>query len=484
MNFWKKRSKPQNKKTKHPKFIGVQMFKKEIFNSIYSHPIKLIRYIGILFIPFLYGFTYIFAFNDPLSKTNKLDFTIIASKNQSKEPILTKAMEHMKNNNGKEININTKIMSADDIYKRNQAFQKEINKHYVSIALSNLRDSAGKEITISQWFKNQSQDLIKNLLSSNAKPISPIEVEKIASLFIQKLMQATSQTPLIEMFFNNKKNFLIAFGASTKAATNVVYVKMIQSFLELDESTLRNILELNDSTFNSIKPILTKVFKVSQESVKKMADIIIIKNGAQMEEHSKYGFGLAPFFVSMGLWVGGIATILFINGKVYREEENKTKLYFVKLSMVFISNLIQTTILFLSLLSIGFYKLGAPIVFMYFTSLIISMLFTTVIFSIRFMIPSRVAGIIMVVFFLIAQMATSGGLFPLFAQSKLIQGISNIMPLKYAVSSLRESMFETNYLQWFKYLVILWSITIPFQIAGPIVYTIRKNKQFPIKAVK
>ncbi len=458
---WFKRPKTKSK------FEFLRMLKEEIYDSIISHPFKIIRFLGILFIPFLYGFVYIFAFNDPLSKTNKLDFALIMPNDKSTSQVES-LISKIKKNQEKDVNITPVKMEAEDIYKKTNKFNQEVEKHYLSIVLT-MPQKNGKKLSLNEYLINQLQTFLKN---PGQKP------EDVINNFTDSFRK----DKIVQLYFNNKKNFLISFGASMKMATTTVYEKIIKSFVDLDDNTLTKLFPtITNQQLLFVKPLLQK----TKDLASKLGEFKLMKTKSQMEQHAKYGFGLAPFFIALSLWVGALATSLFINGRVHRKKENKLKLYFVKLFIASTASVTQTSILFLSLITIGFYNLGPPLAFMYFTALISALIFTSIIISIRFMIPSRVAGIITVVFLLILQMASSGGLFPQFAQSHLIQGISKVMPLKYAIDSLRDSMFEINGLKWFLNMLVLFTLSVTFQVAGPLIYSHRKNKEYPIqKAVK
>ncbi|MCP4336300.1 MAG: ABC transporter permease [Mycoplasma sp.] len=448
-----------------------EIFKNEIKNGILNHPIKLIRYFGILFIPFLYGFIYIFAFFNPLEKTNQLNFTLILSKKYEPskankfigDPFIKDVTSHLNKHKQKlSINIKTIYMKAEDIKNNSKELKNNIKKNYSTIIINPLYDKFNNEITITD-------KIIKTFINEvNLKKPSDI-ASKFADIIL------FNKNPLFDFYINYKKSFLIGFGTNVKVSTINSLKKIIKLILQTEPINL--IKSISDKN-NKLNPtLMTKGWKLLQDSKLLTEDTDLFINKSQMHEHAEYGFGLAPFFISLALWVGSLSTSLFIHGKVYNKKSSKIKGYFAKLFILFISNIIQTSVLFISLAIIGFSSLGINLLIMFIVSLIGAFIFSIIIHSIRLMIPNRIVGIIIVVFILIFQMGSSGGLFPTLAQSGFYKFIHYILPLSYSVDALRESMFETNTLELFKNIMILILFSIPFIIIAPIIYKNRKTKE-------
>ncbi len=429
-----------------------EIIKKEIKEGILSHPIKLIRYLGVLFIPFLYGFVYIFAFFNPIDKTADLDFAVIASKNTSEKNkgILKEVFQN------KNLSIKPQLIYMD--IKNKSFLKKEISKHYSSVVINPiLKNENGKEVEVSliENFKN-------NLINIKNK-------DDLTS-FIKKTFSPNGK-PLIEFHVNYKKSFLLGFGISAKSHSIATFDNIISSFFKINPESISNLISpKNNVDLQKIKSLWSQF----NEYINKKHGIFNYVS-EKVHEHNEYGFGLSPFFISMALWVGSLSLSLFIHGKTYEPKFSKIKTFFAKLIIFWISNIIQSVILIASLSIIGFSALGINLFYLFLTSLFISFIFSSIVHSIRLAIPNRVVGIMMVIFILIFQMGSSSGLFPSISQNAFYKAIHYILPMTFSVNALRESMINTDAIYLFSNLGILLIFPIPFIAASSLIYSKRKN---------
>lgn len=156
-----------------------------------------------------------------------------------------------------------------------------------------------------------------------------------------------------------------------------------------------------------------------------------------------------------------------VHRKVYDFKATPTQRYFAKWIVIIVGIILQATILMTSLYLIGFDELGIGHWFaMYIFAIIAGIIFSGIIQAIRFSIWSRNIGILLSIMFLVLQMASGGGLFPVETQSSFYQALNNILPIGHTVNIFRELAFDTNWsnvMTDFAYLS-LWLLLIPIGV--------------------
>lgn len=171
------------------------------------------------------------------------------------------------------------------------------------------------------------------------------------------------------------------------------------------------------------------------------------------EDKSPYGFGLGPYFMCIGMWVGTLLlTFTFIRNK----DIAKTKFwvnYLAKATWMIIFGLVQSTILVTSLLLLfnnidlwqRFWQL-----FCYMW--LIAIVFDLVVQAIAHMFRNHDLGRFLIVILLILQLSASSGTFPVELEPRFFQLIYHCLPFSYAIKGLREILINPHPL------TIFWSI--------------------------
>ena len=157
-----------------------------------------------------------------------------------------------------------------------------------------------------------------------------------------------------------------------------------------------------------------------------------------------YGTFFSPYFMSLSLWVGGI---LILMGLYYdpdqrfkilgrnSEHRGKRLLYYNIISIV------QALVLgFLLKLILGFEVTN---IFLYYGScILISGAFLAVVMFLFFNFKD--VGKFLSLVFLVTQLASCGGTFPIQTEPSIYQAIYPYMPMTYSVDLLRESFVSIN----------------------------------------
>ncbi len=156
-----------------------------------------------------------------------------------------------------------------------------------------------------------------------------------------------------------------------------------------------------------------------------------------------YGSGMAPFYTTLGFWVGGIILVAVMKTDLTKRElkqlskPNSTQIFFGRYLIYFFIGQIQAWII--SLGDLFFLKIQCdnPVLFVL-GCLISSFVYTLIIYSLT--ITFSVIGKALAVIILVIQIAGSGGTFPIEVLPGPFQHISPYLPFKYGINALRESV--------------------------------------------
>ncbi len=497
-----------------------RIFKLEFKTNFGGHRLKMLKFLGVLAVPFLYGFIYIFAMWNPIANTKASDMSIIASdKMAQKDEVyksLMKKVDHL-NKTSKTSRFNKRTIAATDLYEQNNKYKEELSKHNISIVLQPIyeKDNNGNPIknkvyNLTQYIGNMFahalddsdnipagnaiKTLIEFLIVGNPSGNSPVAKLTTSALVIDALNNAAKHyTAPFKLYFNHKKNFVLGFGGNNKILGSETIMKIMKSALSSKEPADHKMVEsIRQATILKYKELApSKTQKWIEDNVDKALAIVtgviskqyeafdprvIINDFEGKGEIEQYGFGLAPLFICVGLWIGALSTTLMVTPKVHERNTSKVKNFFAKLSLIWIANILQETILMGALAGIGFHSLGSGLPLFFLTGYLVAMVFSTMVFSIRCMVPTKITGIILVTFFFVFQVTSSGGLFPTYTQKGFFQILHNFAPYTYAIGMFRQTLTNTVPIDWGMNFLTLLLLSIPFLICGPLIYARRKNK--------
>lgn len=146
-----------------------------------------------------------------------------------------------------------------------------------------------------------------------------------------------------------------------------------------------------------------------------------------------YGAGMMPYFVSLSLWVGGIAIFFVLS--------NKIKEFFLS------KHIIATTVLCMQalisiLFVVGYLKIELvhPILFTCIT-ILVALTFGSIIKSLMFLLPNNkvlAEGLGLVL--LMLQLTTAGGIYPIETTPAFFRFLHPFLPMTHAIRLMRETM--------------------------------------------
>ena len=184
---------------------------------------------------------------------------------------------------------------------------------------------------------------------------------------------------------------------------------------------------------------------------------------------SDYGSDVAPFYLVLSMWVGGIITCVMLKpGTSAGTKYSPFEMYFGKLLIFIIMSILQACVTI-----IGCYILGVsianPLLFIP-SAILVSVTFMILIYSIISSLGTVGKGIAVIL--LVFQISATGGIYPIEIMHPFFQTLYPYMPMTYGITLIREAQLG---LVWSNYLLAL-GILIAIAILTVIVALIIKEK--------
>lgn len=164
------------------------------------------------------------------------------------------------------------------------------------------------------------------------------------------------------------------------------------------------------------------------------------------DKANNYGSGLAPYFMSLALWVGGLMTFFILGSDTSKKTRSETIARYLVLCLIgvlqaLVLGLVVTKVIGLSVKNIWQYYGFLILVSVSYMSLLQ-----------LFIQNLKDAGRYLVVVLLMLQLTSSAGTFPKETLPAFFQIINPLLPMTYAVSGLREILFTNSLSQ------LLWPV--------------------------
>jgi putative membrane protein len=148
-----------------------------------------------------------------------------------------------------------------------------------------------------------------------------------------------------------------------------------------------------------------------------------------------YGSALAPFYMALSLWIGGIMAIALISMRVKSKKQYRGIIvYLGRMGLFVIISLFQGLLVALAVLALGVQTSSTALLIL--TSMLIGLSFMIIVYSLTSAFGN--AGKLLSVILLVLQITASGGTFPMELLSSFSQAINPYIPLTYAIALLRE----------------------------------------------
>ncbi|RFB17183.1 YhgE/Pip domain-containing protein [Bacillus sp. HNG] len=193
--------------------------------------------------------------------------------------------------------------------------------------------------------------------------------------------------------------------------------------------------------------------EANDETYDMMGEPVTVKK-QEINTVPNYGTGFAPYFISLGLFVGALLmSIVFKLKEPVIQPKNAFRWFFSKFGVLAIVGTIQAILVDVILLE-GLKIEVASIPLFFITSLITSFVFLTLIQMLVTMMgdPGRFIAIVI----LILQLTTSAGTFPLELIPNALQPINALLPMTYSVQSFKAVISSGDFAyMWHNNLILL-----------------------------
>lgn len=174
------------------------------------------------------------------------------------------------------------------------------------------------------------------------------------------------------------------------------------------------------------------------------------------------GEAYSPYFICLSIWLAGVMSAFLFHLVIFpKSMENKTKT-----AKIIGKGMAPTTILLIGAMILGLvvqFWMRVPVLnpFGYYATLLAAVLvFNSLILSFVKMVGD--AGKLVAVLFLIIQLSSAGGIYPIQTSPDFYQFLYPYMPITHVLNALRASMFGSYEGDWVRYLLFL----IPWLMIG------------------
>ncbi|WP_144513406.1 YhgE/Pip family protein [Bacillus sp. FJAT-22090] len=208
----------------------------------------------------------------------------------------------------------------------------------------------------------------------------------------------------------------------------------------------------------------TSSVKISDSLSNKFSEPVILEQ-KNITNVPNYGSGIAPYFLSLALFVGGImASNILPLGRRKEPLVNGSQHLVNKLGLVYTIGFVQAIIVDIIILSV--FKLEvASIPLFALSTIVVSLTFMT--FILMLITVFGLVGKFLAVTFLVFQLATCGGTFPMELQNPILGTIGQWMPMAHSLKSLQEVISLGNWHELQNQLFILGAYLV---VAGIIAW--------------
>ncbi|EKF86753.1 YhgE/Pip domain-containing protein [Methanobacterium formicicum] len=165
-----------------------------------------------------------------------------------------------------------------------------------------------------------------------------------------------------------------------------------------------------------------------------------------------YGSALAPFYMALSLWIGGIMAIALISMRVKSKKQYRgISVYLGRMGLFVIISLFQGLLVALAVLALGVQTSSTALLIL--TSMLIGLSFMIIVYSLTSAFGN--AGKLLSVILLVVQITAAGGTFPVELLSSFSQALNPYIPLTYAITLLREVIAGVSWSNYWYCLGIL-----------------------------
>ncbi len=392
--------------------------------AAFSNKRMIIKWVAIILIPFIYAFTYLYAFWNPYQYLTNLKLTIVNNDSDAKQF----------NNLNIGAALENKITSENiDI----QGYKLHFTSQKPHSDIHDLLNDYYGIIEIPSDYSQKTATIIKDMVISHK-----------ANSFIS--------LPQINFYNTYKRNFLIGEITSFSSSMSPVYVAGIEAVIDSLHQSVN--YYINHGNFINSKLIIdfsNSLFTKFQDSLNVLKNHPLFHLESQAPQLNSYGFGLAPYFICIGLWVGQLVQHFLVTKKRKIKNAKLLPNFFGKSLFLMMNATVQAIILLIGLSCIGLRLSGFNEIGLIAFVIVLGWFFTVFIQALIFIFKKPDIGRFLIIILLVLQLSSSSGTFPAELQPKIFLWLHQIIPFTYTIAIIREIFFQPNLLKIFIYLIIL-----------------------------
>ncbi|MDM8129835.1 YhgE/Pip domain-containing protein, partial [Paraclostridium benzoelyticum] len=187
---------------------------------------------------------------------------------------------------------------------------------------------------------------------------------------------------------------------------------------------------------------LDKLISTLDKNSKEIASFIASPVNVKTEELYKagiFGVALMPFYSVLAIWVGALLATSLLTTECEELEGERTNLvqkHFGKMLTFMTVSLIQSLIIAIGDIFIFQAPVSIPLLFLF--TIVSSILFTTMIFTLVSLFGNIGKAIAIVI--MVFQIAGSGGIYPIQTNPKIFEVLQPFWPFTYAIDGFREAI--------------------------------------------
>lgn len=271
----------------------------------------------------------------------------------------------------------------------------------------------------------------------------------------------------IEGDIDSQSLTLSQFTAALNSCTNSINgtIDVMNYMLDMVTTIQETINDLRTSdSFNKISDLLSKDVQGLVTYLSSPANLEVVRVYAV--DH--FGSGMAPFYTALSLYASALLSVSLMHTHIKRRDDlpnlNTTESFFGRYFVFFAIGQFTALITVLgNLLYIGV-QCYNPFLF-WLAAAVSSLLFTMINYGLVFAFGN--IGEAVTIIMLVLQVAGSGGTYPVEMLPKLFQVLYNIMPFKYSMNAMRETIagsYDHTYLKCMLVLLLMLAIMIPLSL--------------------
>ena len=456
-------------------------FKAEI-RHILKNKWRLAGFIVMLFIPLVYGFLYMNAYWAPFKHVDRLKIAVVSrgTKDKTSDSLITTL--HGKGT----LSVGNQIYDIEDKSNELKDHPREAvesgeyaavivipkgygrNQRLISgFIFSLLKDKAslagaGSHAKFDSWLTDAATIADLGVNSNLGNLIKDLNTRSGSALTLDKFMKLSSMNELLKAsskdieaqnigkesykgvtFINSYKHSYLAgemtnfLSQSNSLVMKVMFPNMIKTIKQLSNAQLTK-------TMFSMLGIKVGSDPASQwrSFIQTLKEKVITKTAPNV---NTYGFGLAPYFISIALWAGALVMTFVIKNERHIKTEGTIKHYFGKTLLWVIAGWIQTLILITAVwlqgVDLGFEHQWELYMMALFTSTIFTMTVQAAAYTMRY----GDMGEFLVVILLVLQLISSSGTFPVEMQNIIFKIIHPVVPFTYSIEAIREIFWNPDW---------------------------------------